>query len=126
MLALLQVVGKLRPEIAEELGLSPDVVVAPGSGDNQMSALGAGAVKVRPHRSETLQTWVQVVQASPQGSEAHAKRGGDEGQAERAWVYWSVVTGGVATRPSGSPALLYNHLDAQLHTVTEISGPAES
>ena len=30
--------------MAKELGLTPDVQVAPGSGDNQMSALGAGAV----------------------------------------------------------------------------------
>ena len=40
-----QIVGHLRPEIARELGLAGDVAVAPGSGDNQMSALGAGAVK---------------------------------------------------------------------------------
>ena len=39
---LLQVVGTLRPEVAESLGLSKDVQVAPGSGDNQMSALGSG------------------------------------------------------------------------------------
>lgn len=43
----LQSVGKLRQEVAEQLGLGADVAVAPGSGDNQMSALGAGAVKVR-------------------------------------------------------------------------------
>ena len=40
-----QIVGHLRPEVARELGLTTDVAVAPGSGDNQMSALGAGAVK---------------------------------------------------------------------------------
>ena len=40
----MQVVGTIRSEVAQELGLSPDVQVAPGSGDNQMSALGAGAV----------------------------------------------------------------------------------
>lgn len=39
-----QVVGTIRSEVAHELGLSGDVQVAPGSGDNQMSALGAGAV----------------------------------------------------------------------------------
>ncbi|KAK9842150.1 hypothetical protein WJX84_001783 [Apatococcus fuscideae] len=39
------VVGTLRPEVAESLGLSPGVQVAPGSGDNQMSALGSGAVR---------------------------------------------------------------------------------
>lgn len=32
----------MRPEVAESLGLSKDVQVAPGSGDNQMSALGSG------------------------------------------------------------------------------------
>ena len=37
--------GTLKADVAEQLGLSPDVIVAPGSGDNQMSALGAGAVK---------------------------------------------------------------------------------
>ena len=46
--AWLQAVGTLRSEIAEQLGLAPEVKVAAGSGDNQMSALGAGAVKVRP------------------------------------------------------------------------------
>ena len=45
MSVLVQVVGKLTKEAAEQLGLSEDVIVAPGSGDNQMSALGAGAVK---------------------------------------------------------------------------------
>lgn len=39
-----QVVGTLKKDVAEQLGLSDDVIVAPGSGDNQMSALGAGAV----------------------------------------------------------------------------------
>lgn len=43
-MCLMQVVGTLRAEVAKELGLTPDVQVAPGSGDNQMSALGAGAV----------------------------------------------------------------------------------
>lgn len=38
-------VGHLRADVARELGLTEDVAVAPGSGDNQMSALGAGAVK---------------------------------------------------------------------------------
>ena len=31
--------------MARDLGLTEEVAVAPGSGDNQMSALGAGAVK---------------------------------------------------------------------------------
>ena len=40
-----QVVGTLKSDVAEQLGLGTDVIVAPGSGDNQMSALGAGAVQ---------------------------------------------------------------------------------
>ncbi|PRW34012.1 Xylulokinase [Chlorella sorokiniana] len=39
-----EVVGTLRPEVAAELGLPPEVVVAPGGGDNAMAALGSGAV----------------------------------------------------------------------------------
>ncbi|GIM00695.1 hypothetical protein Vretimale_5633 [Volvox reticuliferus] len=38
-----EVVGVLLPDVASELGLPTGVVVAPGSGDNAMSALGAGA-----------------------------------------------------------------------------------
>lgn len=44
-LLLPQVVGTLRPEVAAQLGLPGDVQVAPGGGDNAMSALGAGAVR---------------------------------------------------------------------------------
>jgi sugar (pentulose or hexulose) kinase len=39
-----QAVGTLRPEAASALGLPVGVVVAPGSGDNAMAALGSGAV----------------------------------------------------------------------------------
>jgi xylulokinase len=39
------VVGTLRPELASELGLPPEVVVSPGGGDNAMAALGVGAVR---------------------------------------------------------------------------------
>jgi xylulokinase len=38
------VAGTLRAEAAAELGLRAGIAVAPGSGDNMMSALGAGAV----------------------------------------------------------------------------------
>ncbi|KAG2450450.1 hypothetical protein HYH02_004952 [Chlamydomonas schloesseri] len=38
-----QAIGTLRPEVAAQLGLPAGVVVGPGSGDNAMSALGAGA-----------------------------------------------------------------------------------
>eukprot|EP00803_Ostreobium_quekettii_P003256 evm.model.scf_876.5 EVM.evm.TU.scf_876.5 scf_876:25056-26697(-) len=40
-----EALGTIRPEVAQRLGLSPDTVVAPGSGDNACSALGAGAVR---------------------------------------------------------------------------------
>lgn len=40
-----EVLGRLRPEAAARLGLSPGLPVAPGSGDNMLSALGAGAVE---------------------------------------------------------------------------------
>lgn len=38
----LQAAGELCPAVAQELGLRPGVIVSPGSGDNAMSALGAG------------------------------------------------------------------------------------
>ncbi len=37
-----QPVGSLRPEIAEELGLDPEVMVSAGGGDNMMGAIGTG------------------------------------------------------------------------------------
>ena len=37
-------VGPIRRQIAKPFGLAEDVALAPGSGDNMMSALGAGAV----------------------------------------------------------------------------------
>ena len=40
----MQVVGTLLPGPAEALGLSTDVVVSAGGGDNAASALGVGAV----------------------------------------------------------------------------------
>jgi hypothetical protein len=41
----LQSVGTVLPEVADLLGLGHDVVVAPGSGDNAMSALGSGVTQ---------------------------------------------------------------------------------
>lgn len=38
-------IGTLAPAVAEQLDLPPGLPVAPGSGDNMMSALGAGAVR---------------------------------------------------------------------------------
>lgn len=39
-----EAIGTLLPEIAEELGLSNDVIVAAGAGDNAASAVGTGTV----------------------------------------------------------------------------------
>lgn len=37
--------GTLRPDLARDCGLSPDVVVSAGGGDNMMGAIGTGNVK---------------------------------------------------------------------------------
>ena len=37
-------VGTLRPEVAKKLGLSPDVLVVAGAGDNAAAAIGTGTV----------------------------------------------------------------------------------
>jgi xylulokinase len=37
--------GKLRTELAQEWGLSPDVIVSAGGGDNMMGAIGTGNVR---------------------------------------------------------------------------------
>jgi len=39
-----EAVGTLKPEIAEKLGLSPEVVVCAGAGDNAAAAVGTGTV----------------------------------------------------------------------------------
>ena len=39
-----EVVGTLLPEIAEELGLSTDVKIIAGAGDNAAAAVGTGTV----------------------------------------------------------------------------------
>jgi xylulokinase len=39
------VIGHLRPELAAELGLSDEVVVSAGGGDNMMGAIGTGNVR---------------------------------------------------------------------------------
>ncbi len=38
------IAGRLRPEVAEQLNLSPDCVVSAGGGDNMMGAIGTGNV----------------------------------------------------------------------------------
>ncbi|HEY0162869.1 MAG TPA: FGGY-family carbohydrate kinase, partial [Edaphobacter sp.] len=40
-----EIVGTLRPEVAAELGLSPECIVSSGGGDNMMGAIGTGNVK---------------------------------------------------------------------------------
>jgi xylulokinase len=40
-----EIVGRLRPEVAKELGLPADCVVSSGGGDNMMGAIGTGNVK---------------------------------------------------------------------------------
>ncbi len=37
--------GKIRKEVASSLGLSEEVIVSPGGGDNMMAAIGTGCVK---------------------------------------------------------------------------------
>jgi len=39
-----EAVGTLKPEVAKKLGLSPDVVVCAGAGDNAAAAVGTGTV----------------------------------------------------------------------------------
>ena len=41
-----EAVGTLKPEVAQKLGLSPNVVVCAGAGDNAAAAVGTGAVGV--------------------------------------------------------------------------------
>jgi len=38
-------VGRLRPEIAEQLGMNPDAIVSSGGGDNMMGAIGTGNIR---------------------------------------------------------------------------------
>ena len=42
-----EAVGTLKPEIAEELGLSGNVVIAAGAGDNAAAAVGTGKMCIR-------------------------------------------------------------------------------
>lgn len=39
-----EIVGTVRPEVAEEFGFSPDAIVSAGGGDNMMGAIGTGNV----------------------------------------------------------------------------------
>lgn len=40
-----QLVGRIRPELAQSLGISPEAVVSAGGGDNMMGAIGTGATR---------------------------------------------------------------------------------
>lgn len=40
-----EAVGRLRPEVARELGLNPAALVASGGGDNMMGAIGTGNIR---------------------------------------------------------------------------------
>ena len=40
-----EIVGKVRPQVAVELGISPECVVSTGGGDNMMGAIGTGNVR---------------------------------------------------------------------------------
>lgn len=40
-----QIVGGVRPQVADELGISRHCIVAPGGGDNMMGAIGTGNVR---------------------------------------------------------------------------------
>jgi xylulokinase len=40
-----EIVGTVKPEVAAELGLSPECVVSSGGGDNMMGAIGTGNVR---------------------------------------------------------------------------------
>ncbi len=43
-----EVVGTLKPELAAELGFSPEVKIVAGAGDNAAAAVGTGTVRRRP------------------------------------------------------------------------------
>ncbi|MFN7944085.1 MAG: xylulokinase [Blastocatellia bacterium] len=44
-IAAYEINGRLKPEIAQAFGLSPDVIVSAGGGDNMMGAIGTGNVR---------------------------------------------------------------------------------
>ncbi|MCH2341247.1 xylulokinase [Pseudomonas sp. NPDC047963] len=68
-------VGRLRPEIAGELGLNPDAIVSSGGGDNMMGAIGTGnispgAITMSLGTSGTLYAFAEQPRISPQSSVA--------------------------------------------------------
>ena len=64
-------VGRLRSEIAEQLGLNPDAIVSSGGGDNMMGAIGTGnirpgAITMSLGTSGTLYAYSDTPRISPQ------------------------------------------------------------
>ncbi len=64
-------VGRLRPEIAGQLGLNPDAIVSSGGGDNMMGAIGTGnirpgAITMSLGTSGTLYAYSDTPRISPQ------------------------------------------------------------
>jgi len=70
-----EIIGTLRPEVAAELGLSPDCVVSTGGGDNMMGAIGTGNVKqgvvtMSLGTSSTVYSYCDYPVSEPTGSVA--------------------------------------------------------
>jgi xylulokinase len=70
-----EIAGTIRPEVAKELGLSPDCVVAAGGGDNMMGAIGTGNVRegvvtLSLGTSSTVYTYRRQPVSDPTGSVA--------------------------------------------------------
>lgn len=69
------VVGSLRPEVADELGISRGCIVSSGGGDNMMGAIGTGNVKegvvtLSLGTSSTVYSFCEHPVADPTGSVA--------------------------------------------------------
>lgn len=70
-----EIVGRLRPEVAAELGLSPECVVSSGGGDNMMGAIGTGNVRegvvtISLGTSSTVYSFSEKVSNDPTGNVA--------------------------------------------------------
>jgi len=70
-----QPAGRIRPELAAQLGLNPQALVASGGGDNMMGAIGTGnispgAITMSLGTSGTLYAFAEEPRISPQPSVA--------------------------------------------------------
>jgi xylulokinase len=70
-----QVVGTIRPQIAQLLGLNPDAIVASGGGDNMMGAIGTsniqpGSITMSLGSSGTVYAYADQPRVSDQASVA--------------------------------------------------------